>query len=299
MAYCFTDDVRQEIAASFGEPFFHRLTDALARFSREWMLEDVEIVPSFSAKCVFFCRSRRWGDTVLSIAETLRTECTALREFGGAFCRVYEADLDAGAMMTERILPGTVLRSIPETDKRVRIFCELYQGIHVIPADAGAYPTYMEWVEKITAYMKNRADFPVLYAHMRRACEICAALWTRYPRRMLLHGDFHHDNILYQAATDSWRIIDPKGVTGDPLFDLPRFILNEYTDECTPAAVTKITDIVQNIAALLAVPALDLARALYVETAMSECWCVEDGDQPTMPNLHTAEMVLAAISSSQ
>src|SRR5690606_28644261 len=33
-----------------------------------------------------------------------------------------------------------------------------------------------------------------------------------------LHGDLHHENILYDKTTKKWRPIDPKGLRGDPAF---------------------------------------------------------------------------------
>lgn len=60
---------------------------------------------------------------------------------------------------------------------------------------------------------------------------------------MLLHGDFHHDNILLSNNGD-YVIIDPKGVIGDPVFDIPRFILNEFGDEITTELYKKINGII-------------------------------------------------------
>lgn len=60
---------------------------------------------------------------------------------------------------------------------------------------------------------------------------------------MLLHGDFHHDNILL-GNDGEYIIIDPKGVIGDPVFDIARFILNEFDDEITTELYKKINHII-------------------------------------------------------
>ena len=41
-----------------------------------------------------------------------------------------------------------------------------------------------------------------------------------------MHGDLHHDNILLRKD-GSYAMIDPKGVAGPEILDLPRYIMNE------------------------------------------------------------------------
>lgn len=65
-----------------------------------------------------------------------------------------------------------------------------------------------------------------LTKHMKRAKDIGEEMFAKYPERTLLHGDLHHDNILLNANGD-YSMIDPKGIVGPRIFDLPRFIMNE------------------------------------------------------------------------
>jgi streptomycin 6-kinase len=41
---------------------------------------------------------------------------------------------------------------------------------------------------------------------------------------VLLHGDLHHLNIL--KSPDAWKAIDPKGVAGEPSYDICALLLN-------------------------------------------------------------------------
>ena len=41
---------------------------------------------------------------------------------------------------------------------------------------------------------------------------------------MFLHGDLHHENIL--LGPSKWVVIDPKGLVGDPAFELSAFVRN-------------------------------------------------------------------------
>jgi streptomycin 6-kinase len=43
----------------------------------------------------------------------------------------------------------------------------------------------------------------------------------------MLHGDFHHENLLLRENGD-WAIIDPKGLIGDPAFEVATWLWNPW-----------------------------------------------------------------------
>jgi streptomycin 6-kinase len=69
-------------------------------------------------------------------------------------------------------------------------------------------------------------------------------------------------------------------VIGDPLFDVPRFMLNEFEDELTAELAAKIERLIMLLEKQLAIPAPILRACLYIETVMGMCWSVEDGAGP-------------------
>ncbi|UJW85133.1 aminoglycoside phosphotransferase family protein [Devosia sp. SL43] len=60
-----------------------------------------------------------------------------------------------------------------------------------------------------------------LYA---RASGIAFKLFDRPSAQIPLHGDIHHDNIL--SSDRGWLAIDPKGLIGDPAYDLANVFIN-------------------------------------------------------------------------
>lgn len=139
--------------------------------------------------------------------------------------------------------------------------------------------------------MSKRDDYISLYLHMKKAEDICKNITTVYPEEMLLHGDFHHDNILL-SQNGEYKIIDPKGVTGNPLFDLPRFILNEFDEPVTGETYKKIEYIIMYISKRLCIPDHIIRQCLYIETVMAYCWSVESGEAPIMEHVAIAEDLL-------
>jgi len=58
-----------------------------------------------------------------------------------------------------------------------------------------------------------------------QAQQLAASLLERSTQTCLVHGDFHHWNVL-QRTSGEWVIIDPIGVVGDPASDIARWMHN-------------------------------------------------------------------------
>ena len=41
-----------------------------------------------------------------------------------------------------------------------------------------------------------------------------------------MHRDLHHDNVIYDESENRWKIIDPFGVIGDPVYEFASFMIN-------------------------------------------------------------------------
>ncbi|MCL2299459.1 MAG: hypothetical protein FWC27_04865, partial [Firmicutes bacterium] len=99
-----------------------------------WDLTD--LAPTQNSSIVY-CTSQEHGPCVLkrgSPAEAA-TAYHALREYSGTrYCEVYEADIAAGALLLERIVPGTTLRAEPNRDRRLGVFGDVWRGLHKPPA---------------------------------------------------------------------------------------------------------------------------------------------------------------------
>jgi len=269
-----------KITTHFGVDFCTKLPAAINKYAHLWGLSDFEQVDYYSINCIFTCNSTIHGPCVLKIgsdAKAAENEWRILHEYRGRnYCKALEADIENGVLLIERINPGTRLRDEPDLDKRLDILFELSHNLHIKPADKSVYPTYMGWVSRITQYMRGRENHALLCAKMLRAEKICRELCEKYPGEMLLHGDLHHDNILLDAKS-GYRIVDPKGVIGDIVFDIPRFIYNEFGDAFDDNFHLKFAHITRTLAEKFNIPEYDIRRLVYVDTCMSDCWWVEDG----------------------
>lgn len=279
--YGMTELEVRDIVKRFGQAHFDKVISTLEEYEAKWSLTNIQIKSNLTANLIFTCHSDQFGDAVLKIgypaSPEIVTEVNALKEYnGGKFCRVYESDIKAGIFLEQYIAPGIALRVEPSLDARLAVFCGLYQDLHICSKIEEVYPTYKQWVYRITEYMRNRQDCTDLYLKMKKAKAVFDNVSLNYNGEYLRHGDLHHDNILLNQD-GAYTIIDPKGVIGDPVFDIPRFILNEFGNEVTPALQSKVSYIITNLAERLHIPSHALKQCLYVEMTMAVCWCAESG----------------------
>lgn len=291
---------KKKIITHFGEEFYQKILYDLGQYAKLWNLSDFEQIDYYSINCIFKCVSDKHGLCILKIGKPsneTKTEYHILKEYNGRrFCKIYEADIYNGILLIERIMPGMQLRAESNLDKRLDLFSSLLHGLHAKPIDKSVYPTYMGWVSRITEYMRGRKDYEKLYGQMAKAEQICRTLCKKYTGEMLLHGDLHHDNILL-AGDNHYCIIDPKGVVGDIVFDIPRFILNEFEEELNDDFYKKIIHITRTLSCKLSIPESDIRRLIYVEMCMSESWNVESGQIPVIDNVMFAEKLMDEMTS--
>jgi len=292
MHFGIDDGTIARIASHFGDTFAQGLPARLAAYAKQWRLSDFAHIDYYSVNCIFTCSTAQYGDAVLKIGEpspeTL-TEYAMLQAYAKrGFCRALAEDAANGALLIERIAPGTQLRAEPDTDKRLAAFCGLWQNLH-IPANGHSYPTRADWMHSAAQDAAAHPEYPALSLHMEKALPIFEALRLAYPRQMLLHGDLHHDNIL--LSKNGYTIIDPKGVIGDPVFDIPRFLINELDNDLSEACMHRLVYMITELAKRLHIPETDLRRLVYIETVMCESWSA-NGGIPALADLDFAERLM-------
>lgn len=62
--------------------------------------------------------------------------------------------------------------------------------------------------------------------YVAKACDFSESLLKTTTKDVTMHGDLHHDNVIYDESTQDWKIIDPSGVIGDPTYEYTSFMIN-------------------------------------------------------------------------
>lgn len=225
----------------------------------------------------------------------LAAEIAALRHFDARGCvRLLEGDAELGALLLERLEPGTPIAALDD-EQATRIAAQTLRQLWRPPPDGHPFPTLARWTRGLDDYLERFPDAgPLPAALVRRAIALRDALVASTTREVVLHGDLHHDNIL--AGRGEWLAIDPKGVVGDPVYDTGPYQYNPIPRFSQQPDVRRIMR--RRIAQFADELELDPARIWawgFVQAMLSVCWSAEDGSSyaALAPVLACAEHLLA------
>jgi streptomycin 6-kinase len=150
----------------------------------------------------------------------LKREAFALKCFSGCGA-VKILNEDNGILLLQRAVPGASLKSyFPNKEQEsmevaFRVMSRLHQAN--IPSDHH-FPHIKDWLAVLDK------DWNMPHKYLQKARKLCDQLLKTAEPDVLLHGDLHHDNILQNG--DDWLVIDPKGVIGEPAYEVAAFIRN-------------------------------------------------------------------------
>ncbi len=167
-----------------------------------WNFEPIEELPGGHCSQVFASKDR-----VLKVPfqgeEAISGWKMALMLSGNLGPTVFEHDPETGSLLMERVVSGTKLSELGESEDRCRsLFKRCRDRIAGLPSNG---------------LMR-------LYDYFSRSTPLVQELLATTTKEVALHGDLHHENIL--LGDDGWVVIDPKGLVGDPAFEAAAFMHN-------------------------------------------------------------------------
>lgn len=153
--------------------------------------------------------------------ETAQEHAALAHWDGRGAVRLLRADPEEGALLLERLQADVSLRSLAEP-KAMLEAAEVLRRLWVPPAAGHPFTTVAAYTAELTPLLRERREQPWA-AHTRplvdEALAVREALLADGPEPMLLHGDYHHGNVL-AGKRMPWLAIDPKPKVGDPAYDL-------------------------------------------------------------------------------
>jgi streptomycin 6-kinase len=160
-------------------------------------------------------------------------EIQALKAYNGSvMCRVIDSIPEKGILLLEHLLPGETLRTVEDDRAGTQIAAMLILNmgkLKVVPS--GAFPTISSWANglKLLRETYNGGSAPLPDHILVKAENLFPLLCDSQKETYLLHGDFHHDNIL--SDNGNWKLIDPKGVIGEMAYEVIPFLMNNLPRE--------------------------------------------------------------------
>ncbi len=192
-----------------GEEWAQRLPSLVAACARRWSLQVEPPFPDLSYNFAAPARRADGTNLVLKICFPdweFITEADALRLFAGrGAVQLLEVDLDVGAMLLERIEPGTSLVILDDeaaTSAAASVMRRLWR-----PVPAGhRFPTVADWAAGFSR-LRTRFDGgtgPLPARLVEKAERLFGELLVSSATPVLLHGDLHHGNVLAAGGSLGW-----------------------------------------------------------------------------------------------
>jgi streptomycin 6-kinase len=244
-----------------GHAFLKALPGLIASASARWDLTDVQPVSNLSYNFVAFARCRAAVlsppvagkpevgqgdpapmDVVLKMGvpnREIRSGITALKVFkGDGACRVLDYDEERCWLLLERLYPGVVLSTLEDDQEATHIAAEVMMRIWKpfesdsllsLQEQAPAFHKciqLIDWFDGLKRLRKlfNGGTGPLDQMLVARVESSVKELFAENHNPVLMHGDFHHFNIL--SSERGWLVIDPKGVIGPAGYEVGPFMLN-------------------------------------------------------------------------
>ncbi len=309
-----------------GKQWLAKLPFLIEFFEREWHLHSLEMANNLSFNMVIFAeQSKKNAERINKVTENTENkendavnekvvlklcpyinkkefehEIAVLQFYDGiGTVRLLNYDIEKSAMLLERITPGTTLKELfPNQDKEA-VFnaSQVIKKLHSIKLDSlqlnkiglnkenQSLTTIENWLQTL------KLDFQEIPPNlMQKSRKLAERLVATQQSPVLLHGDLHHDNIL--RCRDNWISIDPKGVVGEPAYEVGAFIRNPIPEifELNNDNFLKLTlERIEQFSNLLHIDKQRLLDWSFVQAILSACWAIEDNSSIWMSMLGVAQ----------
>jgi len=295
------DNFRRDMIVMHGEEaiaWLERLPAILANCQRRWSLT---IGPPFALTFNYVAPAVRADGTqvvlkVCSLTDEFPQQPEALRLVDGyGMVRLLECDPAEEIMLLERLMPGTFLRNVEDDQVSTSIAASIMRKIWRPVPEKHPFKTVQDWgkgFDRLRQYYGGGTG-PFPKALLEEAETLYRELSASMVEPVLLHGDLHHENIL-AAEREPWLAIDPKGLVGEPAYEVGAWLRNpmpQLLDMPQPGRI-----LARRIDQLAEELGFDRARLRdwgLAQAMLSAWWSMEDSGELSIFSITCAELLAA------
>lgn len=275
-------------AQLFGEEgirWVQLLPALLGELQARWSLRLEPPLPSATYSCVLPARRADGTPAVLKLSyprAELSREAQALRAYAGrGAVKLLEADVERGALLLERAEPGEPLSGLPDDEQATRIAARLAARLWRPLAPGHPFRPVEAWaagLDRLRARFQGGTG-PLPAELVERAEGLFRWLLASSGPPVLLHGDLHHFNIL-SARREPWLAVDPKGVAGEPAYEVGALLRNPMPELARRPHLKRIlARRVELLSQQLALPRERITGWGAAQAVLSLWWTLEDHGQ--------------------
>lgn len=265
-----------------GQQWVEDLPQHIANYAERWELMSLKPVENMSYHYVLKA-SQNGNPVVMKLGlpqeAEFRREMECLAYYNGLGAPLVLAnDMEKGVLLLECIIPGTTLKGYFPQDEEasLAIAATVIQQLQrvKIPKQT-SFPTIEQWHASLN---KTTPSEHIPEELLTKAKVLSKHLIATQTTPTLLHADLHHDNILL-GEDDRWLAIDPKGVIGEPAYELGAFIRNPLTELRKQTNIKSILS--RRVDAFSQYLDLNRDRIVqwsFVQAVLSACWSMEENN---------------------
>lgn len=266
-----------------GKDWIANLPNIIAILTKHWNLNHVTPVDNMTFNYVAKATAGNGQSVILKIScdsQTILHEMQALIQFdGNGSVKLIDSNAKYNALLLQQAVPGITLKTLYPGQVEYVMDCYVSTMNKLHDAHISKKHEYRHIADWLIAFDKIKSD--QIPAHiLKRAIDLRDALLSSLGQLVFLHGDLHHDNIL--KHNDSWLAIDPKGIIGEPEFEIAAFDFMYITELANTIDVKHIFE--KRISMLAQKSNLDAHRIknwVFVRLVLMATWLIQDNGDPS------------------
>lgn len=262
-----------------GKQWLNRLHLVIEEYKEKWELSIEEPVDNLSYNYVINVTQQDGTQAILKIGVPnwdFSNEINTLITYNGTGCvKLLRFDYKDGIMLLEKLSPGNMLSDLPE-EEAIETYVEVWSKLPRTVNPTYSMTEIITWFSGFDRFLRSEyADKYPLKEFVLEAKSFVSDFINNKDEIFLLHGDLHHENILF-SDSHGWTAIDPKGVIGHLYFDFTSFMVNHLPKNQDVKQV--LHNRINKISALLHLDKQKLIKASFIMGTLSACWAIEDKD---------------------
>ncbi|WP_099157468.1 aminoglycoside phosphotransferase family protein [Virgibacillus ndiopensis] len=200
-------------------------------------------------------------------------ELEALQLFQKKMVKLIDYDKENGIIILETLSPGYTLAEIADDEEACQIAANVIKELVVPVPIKTRIPTLKAREEELKKIVEKHSNGigPISGHTLQKALKMFTYMNQTIRQQLLLHGDFHHYNVL-ASGEGEWKAIDPKGLIGEIEYDLIQYMLNKLPEKRVYEVTERRVEIFTNELNL------DKERILlwgYCHTVLATAWTVD------------------------
>jgi len=156
-----------------------------------------------------------------------------------------------------------------QDDEATLLICNVADKLHAYSKPPPELMFLQDWFDDLWPAASQ-------YGGVLKACAVVATELFQSPQEIVvLHGDLHHENVLY-TATAGWAAIDPKGLIGERGFDYANILCNP--DQQTALEKGRLSKQAAIISKAVELDTIRLLKWVIAWAGLSASWMINDGE---------------------